>query len=122
MTKIQYFLYTLSNAFNFSGRASFDEFISFVVIYLFWGLFSFVFNLFFSFSYIELNLGLIGIIIYFSYLAFICYCLIALISLLIRRVHDTGKGFIYVFIPFYNFFLLMQDGEKNENKFGKIPV
>jgi uncharacterized membrane protein YhaH (DUF805 family) len=122
MTKIQYFLHSLGKAFNFTGRSSFDEFISFVLIYLSWNMINFVINTFLSLSDINIDFSGFGVIFSFLYLGLIGYCTLAFIALLIRRIHDLGKNFLYLFIPFYNFLLLMQDGEKKENKYGKIPL
>lgn len=39
----------------------------------------------------------------------------------IRRLHDTGKSGWWMFVPFYNIYLLAIDGTHGENRYGPNP-
>ncbi len=38
-----------------------------------------------------------------------------------KRAHDLGNSGFYQFIPFYGFWLVFQEGDQNENKYGLNP-
>ena len=42
------------------------------------------------------------------------------IKLWCGRIHDTGKPWAYIFIPFYNIILTFFKSEEGENKYGKV--
>jgi len=124
MTKMQYFLHSLKKIFNFTGRASVDELISFIISTMYFGV---------PFIIVKVSLTIFNInpdfipaglrfLIEIIYYAFAIYCGLSFVSLLVRRMHDLGKNFIFLIIPFYNVVLLLQDGEDHDNEYGKIPV
>jgi len=39
----------------------------------------------------------------------------------IRRMHDAGKNGWFLLIPFYNFVLLVSDGNQGDHKYGHDP-
>ena len=53
----------------------------------------------------------------FSILVLI-FCLVAYVSSVIRRIHDSGKSGWFYLVPFYNFYLLVRKGESEPNKWG----
>ena len=118
MTKFQYYQHTFKNTFKIFSRASFEEFISFFYITVLFGLFwAFVY----IFTQILENPSLILAYHYTSNFLLVVYLLV-ITSLFIRRLHDIGKSSIYVFVPLYNVVLMMQEGEKQPNKYGEKPV
>ena len=38
-----------------------------------------------------------------------------------RRMHDVGKSGFFIFIPVYNFFLALTEGQPETNKYGANP-
>ena len=46
----------------------------------------------------------------------------AILSAAVRRVHDHGKSGWFILIPFYNFYLVIIDGEGEVNKYGAPPT
>lgn len=43
------------------------------------------------------------------------------ICLAVRRMHDVGKSGWFMLIPFYNFILLVTDGDTGTNEYGADP-
>ncbi|TDM00594.1 MAG: hypothetical protein C4K58_05200 [Flavobacteriaceae bacterium] len=39
----------------------------------------------------------------------------------VRRAHDVGKSGWYMLIPFYNFYLLVKNGDEGSNQYGPDP-
>lgn len=39
----------------------------------------------------------------------------------VRRMHDVGKDWWYIFIPIYSFILAITEGEKGDNQYGPDP-
>ena len=81
----------------------------------------FLFNIIISYS---LNLGglfleipalsMIGTIYSFA-------VLIPGIAVAVRRMHDVGKDWWYMLIPFYNIYLACTDSEPGPNEWGENP-
>ncbi|WP_053405795.1 DUF805 domain-containing protein [Persicobacter sp. CCB-QB2] len=38
-----------------------------------------------------------------------------------RRMHDVGKSGAFIFVPFYNLYLLCKEGDKGPNDYGDDP-
>jgi len=47
--------------------------------------------------------------------------LLPYIAVGIRRMHDVGESGWYIIIPFYNFYLLVKNGDEGENQYGPDP-
>lgn len=47
--------------------------------------------------------------------------LIPSIAIAVRRMHDVGKDWWYIFIPIYNLILCCTEGERRENQYGPDP-
>lgn len=124
MTKMQYFLHSLKNVFNFNGRASVDELISFIIVTMYFGVPFIIVKV--SFTIFNLNPDFIPAVlrsfISIAYYAFAIFTALSFVSLLLRRMHDLGKNFVFLLVPLYNIVLLLEDGEDHENQYGKIPV
>ena len=113
----------MNNYANFSGRASRSE-------YWWFALFGFVVNA--SANIIDAILG-IEIISGSPYGPLTSIAILALllpqISLVVRRLHDTGRsGWMYLLalIPCVGFIILLvflvQDGEPHPNAYGDVPT
>ena len=111
----------MNNYANFSGRASRSE-------YWWFALFGFVVN--FSANIID---AILGIEIVSGYGPLTSIAILALllpnISLLVRRLHDTGRsGWMYLIglIPCVGLIILLvflvQDGEPHPNAYGEVPT
>lgn len=124
MTKMQYFIHSLKNVFNFTGRASVDELISFIIVTMYFGVPFIVVKV--SLTIFNLNPSFIpaflSSFIAIAYYAIAIYTALSFVSLMLRRMHDLGKNFIFLLVPLYNIVLLLEDGEDQENEYGKIPV
>lgn len=118
MTKFQYYLLTFKNTFKIFSRASFEEIISYFYLNVLLGLFWTITYIFIEM--LEVSSLRIGFEWTTKLLIFINILVVT--SLFIRRFHDIGKSSIYIFVPFYNIFLLFQEGEKKSNKYGEVPV
>lgn len=118
MTKFQYYQHTFKNTFKVFSRASFEELISFFYLNV-------LFGMFWVFVYIFVEiLEIYALKLAFNYVSnfLLIIYLVVTFSLFIRRLHDFEKSSIYLFVPFYNIFLLLQEGDKKANKYGEIPV
>ena len=113
----------MNNYANFSGRASRSE-------YWWFALFGFTVN--FSANIIDAILG-IEIVSGSPYGPLTSIAILALllpnISLVVRRLHDTGRsGWMYLIglIPCVGFIILLvflvQDGEPHPNAYGDVPT
>ena len=120
MTTIQYYIHFLKNAFNFTGRASIEQFFSVIVANFAANLFLTVFG--FLLRITGTNLDFIFKIFEVPLFIFWIYSLIAFLTLCIRRLHDSGKLFIWILVPFLNIYLLLQKGDEEKNKYGEVPV
>lgn len=40
----------------------------------------------------------------------------------VRRVHDIGKAWFFMLIPFYNIWLFCQPGDQGANDYGEAPA
>jgi hypothetical protein len=47
--------------------------------------------------------------------------LIPSLAVAVRRMHDVGKDWWYIFIPIYNLILCCTEGERRENQYGPDP-
>ena len=102
------------NYSNFSGRASRSEFWWF---YLVTGILGFV-------------TGLIDLVLFGSELTdpnwFTWILQVAIflpfLAVGVRRIHDHGKSGWFILVPFYNLYLLIVEGQSNNNQYGTIPT
>ena len=121
---------TFKHKDNFSGRARRSEFwnyclfffIQFIIFYILLLIFLFKVNKKQeSFFYSLLSM----VMFFFSFLEF--FFIFLLISISIRRLHDTGKSgycLLLMLIPFGAFIILfffLQDSTKGKNKYGPSP-
>ena len=71
---------------------------------------------------IVFDTGIIGSIFIWIFTAFsvllLLFCLLAYVSSVIRRIHDSGKSGWFYLVPFYNFYLLLKKGDIDANKWG----
>ena len=108
-----YYIKGFKNYFNFKGRARRKEFWFF---YLFSWVFLFGFSLIYELFYFDL-LYLLRSLLYFVYFASV----IPSLSLMVRRIHDSGKSGWFVLVPVYSFILMFIDSEQGTNKYGENP-
>jgi len=116
-----YFLHTLKNAFNFSGRARRKEYLIFLIGSFIFGLLIGLMGIF-VFGLNEQQLDKLGMI---SQLLFF----IPTIAVGIRRLHDVGKSgwfFLLLLIPFFNLYvffylMLIKKGDIGDNQYGPDP-
>ncbi|WP_286971219.1 DUF805 domain-containing protein [Flavobacterium sp. UBA4854] len=97
------------NYANFSGRARRQEYWMFFLVNL---IISFVLG--FIAGLVSPSLVIIANI----------YSLAVLlpgIAVAVRRMHDVGKEWWYILIPFYNLYLCCIEGEKGPNQYGADP-
>jgi len=111
------------NYANFSGRARRSEYwyyllTNFIVVMLLFIISGFL-------SFLHYSLGIVGMILYFLYLAL---TIVPSLAVIVRRLHDVGKsGWYYfiAFIPFIGFIwllvLLVTDSEYGTNAWGPNP-
>jgi uncharacterized membrane protein YhaH (DUF805 family) len=90
------------NYANFKGRASRAE-------YWWWALFTVILSS--LLSSINSSLGDLGSLV----------TLLPSIAVAIRRVHDVDRAGWFIFLPFYNLYLLLRRGDAGENRFGPPP-
>jgi len=93
--------------FSFSGRATRSEFWLFLLMVII-GLLIF---------------GYLGEVMDFRMLSMIfgAVMVIPFFTIGMRRMHDVGKSGLYIFIPVYNFFLALTEGQAASNKYGPNP-
>lgn len=105
---MNYFLDVIKNKYAmFSGRArraEFWQFYLFIIIGI-------------------VVLGFIGNLIHFPYIVVLFYLgiLVPFLALSVRRMHDVGKDWWYIFIPIYNLILYCTEGNKGPNEYGPDP-
>ena len=109
-------------AFDFKGRTRRRNHWLFALgAYLTYVLSFFVFALIMRLL-IVFNTGIIGSIFVWIFTAFsillLLFCLVAYVSSVIRRIHDSGKSGWFYLVPFYNFYLLVRKGDVEANKWG----
>lgn len=98
----------LKNFKDFSGRSSRKEFWTFILINL----------------GISIILSIVGALLNFTLIGtlFGLITLVPSIAVWVRRMHDVGKEWWYLLIPFYNFYLAIQISEEGTNRFGAQPM
>ena len=111
------------NYANFTGRARRSEYwyyllTNFIVVMLLVVISGFL-------SFLHYSLGIVGMILYFLYLAL---TIVPSLAVIVRRLHDVGKsGWYYfvAFIPFIGFIwllvFLVTDSEYGTNAWGPNP-
>lgn len=104
---INYYLKALKSYSDFNGRARRSEY---------W--FFFLGNMIIAFL-----LGFLGGLIKFPMLGGIFWLIVLLpsIAVAVRRMHDIGKPWWYMFIPIYNIILAITEGDKGPNAHGEDP-
>lgn len=118
---MNWYLYCIKNAFNFSGRARRKEYWIFLL-----------YNVVIIFSIILIGTSL-GSVRYrdttFSIAAlYVLFILIPHLAAVVRRLHDTGRSGTWWFIRFvpivgsiWLFILLIENSQHGINKWGKNP-
>ena len=102
-----WFLRCLNQYADFNGRARRKEY---------WMFFVFNFLMFIVFIFI-------GYILKFSLFIFL-YMLgmfVPSLAVSVRRMHDTNHSGWFLFVPFYNLYLLCIDGDQRRNRYGNNP-
>lgn len=97
------------NYVNFNGRARRKEYWLFTLANV---LISLVLG--FVLGLISPSLGLIGNVYSLA-------VLLPSLGVAVRRMHDLGKDWWYILIPFYNIYLCCIEGEKGPNQYGADP-
>ena len=94
----KYFIEVFTKNFaNFNGRARRKEY---------WMFFLFNFLISYGLQVVAMALGENGGVIF---------------AIAVRRMHDVGKDWWYIFIPIYNLILCCTEGERRENQYGPDP-
>ena len=102
---MKWYFKAIYHYFDFSGRSRRKEF---------W-----IFTLFNAILTSVLSLLDIVLETYIFTTIFFMYCLVIFIprlSLLLRRLHDSGKSGWFILIPIYNLILACTEGTKGENE------
>jgi uncharacterized membrane protein YhaH (DUF805 family) len=110
------------NYCNFSGRARRSEYWNFFLFNVILGFILYFVIFIFVALFKDSFIILIPLILFF---AFLIYCLIPGLAVMVRRLHDTGRSGLYyfvVFIPFVGEILLLifllEDSQPNTNMYG----
>lgn len=98
--------HTLANSFKFKGRASRREYWLFQIVY--WVPFIYLINVFGESSTLQFIPGIFYIGLYPTQ-----------ISLFVRRCHDSNRSGGWYFFPIGNLYVLFDDSDSFENRFGK---
>ena len=112
------FMHAIENSFMFTGRACRADFWQFVLVAQF-----LAFGIFMALSYVSME-SLKYIIYFITRFAWLSVLgsFLPMVSLWIRRIHDTGKSGWFLLVPVYNIFLLFKPGTMGQNKFGDDPI
>lgn len=104
---MEWYVKVLKNYATFSGRARRKEYWMFCL-----------FNVI-----ISAVIGFIGGLINIPMLVNVYSLAVLLpsIAVAVRRMHDVGKEWYFLFIPIYNLILCCTEGEKGSNQFGSDP-
>ena len=110
------------NYCNFSGRARRSEYWNFFLFNVILGFILYFVIFIFVALFKDSFITFIPLILFF---AFLIYCLIPGLAVMVRRLHDTGRSGLYyfvVFIPFVGEILLLifllEDSQPNTNMYG----
>ena len=106
----KYFIEVFTKNFaNFNGRARRKEY---------WMFFLFNFLIAYGLQVVAMVLGENGGIIFAIVAILYAFAsLIPSIAVAVRRMHDVGKDWWYIFIPIYNLILCCTEGERRENQY-----
>ena len=122
---IEYYKQAISNYANFSGRARRSEYWYFALANLL--IFMVLFGLAFAVGGGMESAGS-GMIFMTLYALYALFVIIPSISVLVRRLHDTGKSGWYYFIQFipiiggiWLLILLFTEGDSGPNEYGPDP-
>ena len=110
----KYFIEVFTKNFaNFNGRARRKEY---------WMFFLFNFLISYGLEGVAIALGENGGIIFLIVATlYMLASIIPSLAIAVRRMHDVGKDWWYIFIPIYNLILCCTEGERRENKYGPDP-
>lgn len=110
----KYFIEVFTKNFaNFNGRARRKEY---------WMFFLFNFLIAYGLQVVAMVLGENGGAIFAIVAMLYAFAsLIPSIAVAVRRMHDVGKDWWYIFIPIYNLILCCTEGERRENQYGPDP-
>ena len=110
------------NYCNFSGRARRSEYWNFFLFYVILGFILYFVIFIFVALFKDSFITFIPLILFF---AFLIYCLIPGLAVMVRRLHDTGRSGLYYFIGFIPFvgeilllIFLLEDSQPNTNMYG----
>ena len=120
-TPLASFIHAIDDSFVFTGRASRSDFWQFVLVaqFLAFAIFTAL-----DYAWIEKLESIWHIIAATRDFVWIIVLgsLLPMVSLWIRRIHDTGKSGWFLLVPVYNIFLLFKPGTVGQNKFGDDPI
>lgn len=108
------YILAFRRTFDFKGRSSRKEYWCFFGIN--WAVY-FILTFFIVLADGDPDFGFLGVILLLYYIA----AIIPMISLAVRRVHDTNRQWYYLLIPYFNIVLMFLPGDKQENNFGNVP-
>ena len=110
----KYFIEVFTKNFaNFNGRARRKEY---------WMFFLFNFLIGYGLQVVAMVLGENGGAIFaIVAILYVLASIIPSIAIAVRRMHDVGKDWWYIFIPIYNLILCCTEGERRENQYGPDP-
>lgn len=110
----KYFIEVFTKNFaNFNGRARRKEYWMFVL-----------FNTLIYYGLLGVGMALGengGAIFGILAMLYILASIIPSIAVAVRRMHDVGKDWWYIFIPIYSLILCCTEGERRENQYGPDP-
>lgn len=111
---MEWYLKVLKQYADFKGRARRKEYWMFYLISTLISIVLAIVDQVFDLTFGAASSGVIGTLYSLG-------ILVPTIAVGVRRLHDSGKSGWFLLIPFYNFYLLVIDGEPGENEYGPNP-
>jgi len=107
---MNWYLKTLKQYADFSGRARRKEYWMFFLI-----------NMLFTYGTVILAVALDVPALMFAAVIYAFATLVPSMAVAVRRMHDIGKSGWYALIPYYNLYLICLDSEEMDNQYGMNP-